>query len=81
MTVAELCVCSGRAFALAVSVGAERVVLVRDVLGKIWRDHLFHLLRLVVVVVNFLVVIVVVVVVVVVAMHQGGVSDRKLGAP
>lgn len=77
MAVTKLCICSGRTLVLAVAGGAERVVLVRDVLRKIWCDHLLHFFRLVVIVVN----LVVVIVIVVVSMHQGGVSGRNLGAP
>ena len=77
MAVAELCVCRAWALLLSVDVSAEWVVLMRNMLCEVWRDHLLHLFRLVVIVVN----LVVVIVVVIVAMHQSGVRGRNLGAP
>jgi hypothetical protein len=47
MAVAELGVGSGRALVLTWAVGPERIVLLRDMLCEIWRDHPLHFLRLV----------------------------------
>lgn len=46
MAVAELCVGGDGVGVEVVSMGADGVVLLRNVLGQVWRDHLLNLLGL-----------------------------------